>query len=362
LGTIPNQLGTFLAFFVRKMLMSDTKLTLVDIAKLAGVSRSTVSRVVNNHPNVRPNVRHRVQEIIEQTGYQPNVMARSLRSQCSDIVGLVIPETVHTLFTDPYFPALTQGVAQACNHCQKTLALFIEREDQSLVEHVTREGLLGGVIIQTGKIGSRLISDLHVSEIPFLVLGRPHDDLNGTVNYLDVDNRTGAYRAVAHLLGLGRRRIGTITGSLDTTTGVDRRDGYINALRERSIKRENRLIVEGDYTELGGYYAAQSLLPNEPDAIFAASDAMGRGAVRAIQEAGLSVPEDIAIVGFDDLPPAIVSHPHLTTMRQPIRHFGFKAVEMLSDIIEYGPDPARRVVMDVELVIRESCGSTIVSM
>jgi LacI family transcriptional regulator len=181
--------------------------------------------------------------------------------------------------------------------------------------------------------------------------------MEGSVNYLNVDNSNGAYRAVAHLLGLGRRRIGTITGSMNTTTGMDRLDGYLKALKDRNIKSDESLIVEGDFTELGGYYAARSLLAHKPDAIFAASDAMGRGAVRAIYEAGLSVPEDVPIVGFDDLAPAIVSHPELTTMRQHVRRFGVKAVEMLFDIIEYGTDPARRVVMDVELVIRESCGS-----
>lgn len=337
--------------------MGDSKLTLVDIAKMAGVSRSTVSRVVNDHPNVRSDVRQRVQEIIRQTGYQPNVVARSLRSQHSNIIGLVVPETVHTLFTDPFFPALTQGVAQACNDRQNTLALFIEREDQALIAHVTREGLLDGVIMQTGKVSSSLIARVYASKIPFLVLGRPYDDIDGAVNYLNVDNINGAYRAVAHLMGLGRKRIGTITGSMNTTTGLDRLDGYRRALKDRNIRLDETLIVEGDFTELSGYYAAQSLLGSQPDAIFAASDSMGRGAVRAILEAGLSVPGDIAIVGFDDLPPAIVSHPLLTTMRQPVRHFGVKAVEMLFDIIEYGPCPARRVVLDVELVIRESCGS-----
>lgn len=330
--------------------------TLEEVAKLAGVSRSTVSRVVNDQPNVRPEVRQRVQEVVEETGYQPNVAARSLASQHSNMVGLVIPRTVHTLFTDPYFPRLTQGVAQACNEHDYTLSLFIEYDEQTLFSHITREGLMDGLVVQTATTGSRLIPKLAEANMPFIVLGRPHNDLPN-VSYLDVDNVAGAHNAVTHLMRLGRQRIATITGALDTTAGIDRLAGYRDALLERGRSVDDGLIVEGDFTEAGGFEAAQRLLNREPDAIFTASDAMAYGALRAVREAGWSVPSDVALVGFDDLAFPSVDPSFLTTVRQPIRRFGYKAVETVLDIIEHGPNPPRRIIMSTELVVRASCGA-----
>lgn len=331
--------------------MSD--LTLEKIAELAGVSRSTVSRVVNNHPNVRDDVRSRVQRIIQETGYMPNIAARALRSKQSNIIGLVIPESAHTLFTDPYFPHLTQGVAQACNKHDKTLALFIEADTKILYPKIANTGRLDGVLLQAGKINNPLIEMLCEAKMPFLVLGRPSIS---QVSYIDVDNVAGAYMAVTHLIRLGYQRIATITGALDTTAGLDRVQGYKKAIQERGLAFDKDLVVEADFTETGGYYAAQKLIHKRPDGIFIASDIMARGAIKALNDAGLLVPGDIAVVGYDDLPPARSTSPLLTTVRQPVDAFGAKAVDILLDIIEFGTNPPRQIKLDVELVIRESCG------
>lgn len=329
-------------------------LTLEKIAELAGVSRSTVSRVVNKHPNVSDDVRKRVQEIIQETGYMPNIAARSLRSKQSNIIGLVIPENASTLFIDPYFSHLIQAVAQACNQSDKTLALILEADTKNLYPKVANPGHLDGVLLQAGKINNPLIEMLREARMPFIVLGRPSIS---QVSYIDVDNDAGAYLAVTHLIRLGCQRIATITGALDTTAGLDREQGYKRAIHERGLPLDNALIVEADFTESGGYYAAQKLIDKQPDAIFAASDVMARGAIKALNEAGLLVPRDIAMVGYDDLPPATMTTPLLTTVRQPVAPFGHKAVELLLDIIEFGPEPPRQIKLDVELIIRESCGS-----
>jgi LacI family transcriptional regulator len=159
---------------------------------------------------------------------------------------------------------------------------------------------------------------------------------------------------------LGRQRIATITGPLNTTAGEDRAAGYRNALNQRGLTVDERLVVEGDFTEAGGYFAARRLLDCVPDAVFAASDIMAQGAMRALHERGLRIPEDVAVVGFDDLRPSSRSNPSLTTMRQPIRRLGIKLVETLLDIVENGNRPPRRVIFDTELVIRDSCGSHLV--
>jgi len=334
-------------------------LTLEDIAGQAGVSRSTVSRVVNQDPNVRDEVRKRVLEVVRQAGYHPHVAARTLASQRSRMLGLVLPRSVSSFFTDPYFPHLTQGIAQSCNQSDYTLGLFLigtEEDEERTFWRVSRRGFLDGILMQSGQVGDDLIERLVAAKVPLLVIGRPFHQVG--ISFIDVDNTEGAYKATSHLMRLGHQRVATITGPANSTAGIDRKAGYLKAHSERGRELDPSLIVEGDFTEAGGYNAMQRLLPASPDAVFAASDTTAFGAMRAVREAGLRIPENVAIVGFDDLPPAAVSHPRLTTIRQPVQQFGAAAVDLLIDLIENGMKPARRVVMVTELIIRDSCGAS----
>ena len=334
------------------------KLTLDEIAKRAGVSRTTASRVLNDGPNVRPEVRERVQRVIAETGYRPHPVAQSLASQQSRVIGLVLPRRTEALFNDPYFPRLTQGIAQACNDHDYTLALFMmqcEADEQKFYPRISRKGLLDGIVIQVGQIGDGLIARLLASDVPTVVAGRPLNHPNAS--YVDVDNVAGASAAVMHLLQLGRKRIGMITGDMRTTAALDRYTGYCKALQAHGLPVNETLVSQGYFTEIGGYEAMQRLLPHKPDAIFGASDTMSLGALKAIDEAGFSVPHDIALVSFDDLTPATIASPQLTTIHQPVHTFGVKAVEMLIDVIKNGPTPPRRVIMNTKLVIRDSCGA-----
>jgi len=333
-------------------------LTLEDIARQAGVSRSTVSRVLNQHPNVRENVRQRVLEVIEKTGYHPNAAARALASHRSWMVGLVLSRSLSAFFTDPYYPRLIQGIAQACNQENFTLGLFLvssKADEEKIYARLSRKGYMDGVLVQSGPAGDHLIDRLIQTEVPLVIVGRPPH--TNEVSFIDVDNVRAAYTAVSHLIRLGYRGIATITGPRITAVGQDRITGYRKALEERGREVDEALIAEGDFTEMSGYFAMQRLLPARPDAVFAASDIMAIGAMRAVREAGLSVPEDVAFVGFDDLPLTSQPDPPLTTIRQPVFQFGVRAVEMLKDLIENGISPARQVIMETELVIRSSCGA-----
>jgi LacI family transcriptional regulator len=353
-GSAPND-GTTLTPQDNRL----SNLTLEDIAEKAGVSRSTVSRVVNDHPHVRPEVRQRVWEVIKSTGYHPNAAARTLASQRSWMIGLVLPRSVSSFFTDPYFPHLTQGIAQACNQYDYTLSLFLvgtKEDEENIFPRVSRRGLLDGIIVQAGQIGEQLIDRLVNSNIPLVIAGRPSQP--DGISYIDVDNIRAACEAVNHLIGLGYQRIGTIAGPTHSTVSLDRLAGYRQALAEHGRAVDEALIVEGDFTERGGYDAMQRLLAARPDAVFAASDVMAVGAMQAVRKAGLSVPDDVAFVGFDDLPLATRVIPQLTTIRQPVVEFGIKAVETLIDLIENGIQPARRVIMETELIIRDSSGAT----
>ncbi len=334
------------------------ELTLEDIAKQAGVSRSTVSRVINGHPNVSPEVRKRVLKVIQTTGFHPNAAARSLASQRTNMIGLVLPRSVSSFFTDPYFPILAQGIAFGCNNHNLTFSLFLvgnKEDEEKITPRISRRGLLDGLLIQVGSPGDELIERLSKASIPSVILGRP-SPAEG-ISYIDVDNVQAAFMATRHLINTGYQRIATITGSRDSTASLDRLEGYTRALHQANRGVDPALVGDGDFTEVSGYTAMKALLPAEPDAVFSASDIMAVGAIRAIQEAGLRIPQDIAIVGFDDVPLGARSTLQLTTIRQPILKFGIKAVELLLDVIENGAKPTRRLILDTELVIRDSCGA-----
>lgn len=333
-------------------------LTLEDIAKKVGVSRSTVSRVVNDSPNVSPAVRERVMREIKATGFHPNAAARSLASQHTNMVGLVLPQSVSSFFTDPYFPFLTQGVAFGCNNNDLTLSLFLvgnKEDEEKIYPRISRRGLLDGVLLQAGAMGDWLIDRLSNSSVPTVILGRPFEP--ESVNYIDVDNLAAAENAVCHLVNLGYKKIATITGNPGSAVTMDRLEGYRRALAKAGRPMDNNLIAQGEFTETSGYQAMKQILPHHPDALFSASDIMAAGAMRAIFETGLRVPEDIAIVGFDDIPMAANYQVPLTTVRQPIVRMGLNAVDLLMDVIANGGEPVRHVILETEFIIRASCGA-----
>ena len=334
------------------------KLTLEEIGRMAGVSRSTVSRVVNNEKSVRPEVRERVQAVISETGYRPNAAARSLASNRTGVIGLVIPHRVHTLFDDPYFALLIQGVSKACNTAETTLALFIfqtEAEEEELYPRVVAAGNVDGVIVTATRMGDPLLERLTRGDLPFVVVGRP--DVAEGITYVDADNIGGARSAALHLCNLGYRRIGYIGAPTNTTAGIDRRTGFLEGLTMCGASPADALMTDGDYTEMSGYRAMQSLLPAEPEAVFVATDTMAIGALRALTEAGVSVPNDMGLISFDGLPPSERSVPKLTTVRQPVTATGARAVELLLGLVNGDILQPVHEVMPTELVIRESCCS-----
>lgn len=336
------------------------RLTLERIGELAGVSRATVSRVINNHPYIRPEVRERVLAVIAQTGYQPHQAARSLASSRTGLLGLVIPRVVQSLFADPYYPRLIRGISQACNERGFTLALFIfhtEDDERQLAAQVLRQGFLDGVLIAGSQTADPLIPLLLRNKRPFLVIGEPLE--YPEASFVDVANRAGAETAVAHLVALGRRRIATITGRLDTAAGQHRRLGYAAALAAAGLPLDEALIAPGNFEAEMAYQATLALLPHQPDAIFAASDSMALAALRALAEVDVAAPDEVALVGFDDLAAAATAVPPLTTVRQPIRRLGTLAVETLLALLEEPEAGPRQVVLPTELIIRRSCGASL---
>ncbi len=330
--------------------------TLEDIARISGFSRSTISRVINGDPAVSEDTRKRIIEVIGEQNYQPNLAARALAAGHTSVIGLVIPTSVRQLFTDPYFPILLQGISSGCNAKDYSVMLWLSEPEyeRRTISKILYNGLVDGVIVSSMCSDDPILKALEESRFPFITIGR-HPS-NESIHSIDVDNRDGARQAVLHLLRLGRKRIGAISGPMNMIPGIDRYNGYVDALREHGIPARTELVAEADFTDTGGYYAARQLLDAHPDAIFAASDDMAHGALRALYEANLRVPQDVALVGFDDIPFARMTRPTLTTVRQPIYGLGLQAAQVLIEIIENPPDVPHHIILPTELVVRESCG------
>jgi DNA-binding LacI/PurR family transcriptional regulator len=332
--------------------------TIEEIARLAHVSRSTVSRVLNNHPNVRSEVRAKVLQVVQEHNYTPNAAARSLASSRSNAVGLLVPRTAAILFTDPFFPLVIQGISEACTGAGYFLMLTMltAELEQPFYNRVLRGRHFDGVIILSSDVDDLLLSRLTHDEIPLVLVGRhPNQALVSTV---DTENVEGARLATTHLLGLGYTRVATISGPQNMVAGIDRCEGYKQALAAAGIPLDPALIVEGDFTQESGYTSMQRLLAldERPRAVFVASDAMAFGAMRAIGEAGLRMPEQIALVGFDDVPAAAYGSPPLSTIRQPCGELGATAVHTLIAQIEDPARPPSTIRLPTRLVVRGTCG------
>jgi len=327
--------------------------TLDELAALSGVSRATVSRVINGGP-VSEETRKRVTEVLERTGFRPNAAARTLASGRSGVVGVVIHLSPHLLFHDPYFSSLLQGVTDALAERAIGMMLWLgSRSKQETLDQILWMGLLDGVIVTADQLDDPLVDGLLASHLPTVLIG--HRRADGNASYVDVDNVAAADIVTTHLIGLGRSRVGHITGRRGTVAGEDRITGYTKAMARAGLPTEE-LIVEGDFKEASGRSGALELVGRNVDAIFCANDATAAGALQGIRARGLSAPDDVAVAGFDDLEFAAHLDPPLTTVRQGVQEQGTEAARTLLDLLRDRAGGPRRVILPTELVIR---GSTV---
>ena len=326
--------------------------TLDEVARLAGVSRSAASRAINRSGHASRTTREAVERAVRELGYVPNPTARALATQQSGAVVLAISHHDSELFADPFYAQIIAGVSAALERTDLVLMLALADSDfgRTRLERILRSRRADGIMLM-GLHGDdplyRLAGKL---DLPVVYGGRP---LNAEPAwYVDADNRGGARLAAEHLIGIGRRRITTITGALDTDVGAARLRGFQDALAVAG--RDIRLVEHGDFTEASGDAAMTRLLAAHPDldAVFAACDSMAVGALRALKAAGRSVPGDVAVVGFDDNVIVRYTNPPLSTVAQPIKQLGWEMAKMLVSLI--GGDQPGPLILPTRLVVRES--------
>jgi len=330
--------------------------TLEEVASRAGVSRATVSRVVNGSPKVSPDVRVAVQAAVSELGYVPNRAARSLVTRRSGSIGVVITEPTDVLFSDPFFPRLLRGISGALSARDLQLILLMPENptDAARTADYISAGHVDGILLVSLHGDDPLPGAIARAGIPYVIGGRPLR--TPAASFVDVDNRGGARSAVEHLIAGGRRTVATITGPSDMGAGVDRLAGYRDAIAEAGLAHDPALEVAGDFSQESGARAMDRLLSARPeiDAVFAASDLMASGALAVLSGAGRRVPEDVALVGFDDSPVAKSTHPPLTSIRQPIEEMGQEMARLLIDSVEGSAPAPRRVILATELIRRAS--------
>jgi DNA-binding LacI/PurR family transcriptional regulator len=329
--------------------------TLEMVAAAAGVSRATVSRVVNGSPRVSPQVVAAVTKAIAALDYVPNRAARTLASRQAMAIALLIPEDIGRFYSDPYFASVIKGITERLEETDYVLNLLVSSSDP---RHKTRRylggGSVDGALVVSHHAGDRDLIELS-NIVPTVFGGDPTTMLGLHDRYcVDVDNVGGAREATRHLIRLGRRRIGTVTGAMDMHAAIHRLSGWRQALAEAN--RDASAVAHGDFTSYGGAAAMRELLARWPDldAVFVANDLMARGALITLGAAGKRVPDDVALVGFDDSFAATHEPPGLTTVRQAADRMGWAMADMLLEVLAGSGPESRTRILPTTLVLRET--------
>ncbi len=335
------------------------KITILDIAKKANVSAMTVSRVINGAGQVKKETRERVERVIEELDYKPNLFARSLSSKKSMMIGVVI-NRVKQVFFDNYIGKISSGITDAAAAKNYRVMFFpVEKQDNRIAAYydIVRSHIPDGLIILRSKIDDPRIQVLAEHEVPFVLVN--HKTYKKNYNFVDTENIKGVEAAMDYLFRHGHRKIAFLAGSMDETNSRDRLKGYRAALEKQALEHRDDWVLYGDFNKDRAYEETGKLFQEKdrPTAILASDDYMAIGAMQRIRAEGLSVPKDISIIGFDDVEIASYIKPALTTIRQPLVELGESAAQSIIDIIEGKQKAPVHKFLKLELVERDSAAS-----
>src|SRR5690554_756639 len=328
--------------------------TLEAVAAAAGVSKSTVSRVINGSNQVSPDAATAVEAAIERLNYVPNRAARSLVNSKTMALALVVPEDTTRFFGDPYFAAIVQGIARGLESSDYVLTLQLtspSRPSQKTIRYLTG-GNVDGAFVISHHSGDHFLTELGTS-LPVVFGGRPLRSGPGSSYFVDVDNAAAAAMGTKHLIDIGRRNVAILAAPVDMPAGIDRTKGWRSALDAAGMSATR--IAHGDFSHASGAAAMRELLDAQPDldAVFVASDLVAMGALTVLRHQGIAVPSDVAVVGFDDSPAAVAGAIQLTTVHQPSQEMGREMATMMLDLLRGAPVEHARI-LPTHLVVRDS--------
>ena len=340
----------------RSLPKKKNNVTITDVAQASGVSGATVSRVLSGYEFVKESTRNRVMEAVADLGYVANVHARSLARGRTQIIGLLVPN-----LDNGYVGTIMRGIDQELERANYDLMLYTSHrhpDKESFYVSAIANGMTEGLLLVAPLVPTTYMDALREQDFPYVLIDQADASENSSV--VEATNWQGAYEATRYLCQLGHTQIAFIKGSPAVQSATDRLRGYKAALDDCNIPVRQELVIEGDYQQHIAYEATKSLLQRAdppPTAIFASNDLSAFGAMDAARECGLRIPDDISIIGFDDIPQSSIIYPKLTTIRQPLEQMGQVAAKMLLEQIENHSQPPQRVALATQLVIRDSCGS-----
>jgi LacI family transcriptional regulator len=334
------------------------QITIFDVARASGVSYSTVSRVLNDFAFVKASTRQKVLSTTSELGYVANLQARSLAGGKSNLIGMLVPS-----LDNGYINVLSQSIDEALSQAGYDLMVYTthhKKGKEAQFVNTLTGGLSDGLLLMVPLIDHEApemnyLELLRQRQFPYVLIDQIDEQKKSTV--VDSTNWQGSYDATRYLTELGHKRIGFITGIMAIHSARERLAGYKAALQDAAIELDERLIVEGDFHQTGGYKATERLLGQSPrpTAIFASNDVSAFGAMDAARHAGLEIPKDISVIGFDDIPQASTTYPKLTTVRQPLREMGHLAVKLLLEHLSQPKTKPQQVTLKTSLIIRDSC-------
>jgi LacI family transcriptional regulator len=328
------------------------RITIGELAKIAGVSKTTISRVINSKPDVDPGTREKILSLISEYGFQPNAFAKAISQKQSNHIGLLIPHKAEYVFSNPFYTEVMRGVSTAVDENGYYLLICYAHE-VNYMDIYKQKRVDGFVLLSPGSFHKHIIEALNVGSVPFVSTAKILGEAEMT--YVDVDNFAGASMLMQHLVSLGHQRIAFI-GKPTLQSSQDRLSAYKTVLAKAGIQYdpELALVTDTSSVESGHEYTLRLLRAQRPPtAIFLANDVMAIGAINAAHEIGLRVPEDISIVGFDDIPFSNYTNPPLTTVHQPAFEKGVRAAKLLINLLET-QKPQESIILPMEMAVRKS--------
>lgn len=331
--------------------------TIKDVAKKAGVSPSTVSRVISNHPRISPATSAKVRKIMEELGYHPNVTAQSLVSNMTKTLGLILPRPAEELFLNMFFSEFIRGIVTQATRAGYDLIMTsgsTEREEMDAITRLAKGHRADGIILLSSRENDPVISFLHQEQFPFVVIGRSIEYPD--ILSIDTDNVQAAYDATSHLIKLGHTKIGFVSGPSHLVLSQDRMEGYKKALTKHNLQLKSEWIVEGEFLQESGYRAMSYILsiPDSPTALVVIDDLVAYGVLRGLTELGYRCPEDISIIGFNNIAISELTTPPISSIDIGIYQMGYIASQTLIKRIVKEDIQQNRIIIPHRIVIRES--------